>query len=104
MQIHIKTKGLPGSSILRRLASGKLHTCLLPFSGLIQDATLCFSDINGPLRGGIDKLCRLVLVLNNSSVIVIEELGSDFSRITDRVIERLARQLSAPRGLAPQAG
>jgi len=104
MQVHIKAKGVPGSSILRRLASGKLNTGLLPFSNLIQDVTLCFSDINGPLRGGIDKLCRMVLILNNSSVIIIEELGSDFSKITDRVIDRLNRQLSTSFGTLQFSG
>ena len=55
-------------------------------------------DINGPDRGGVDKLCRVVLSMKNDSVVVIEELGSDIRQSIDRVSDRLhhsvSRQLS----------
>ena len=55
-------------------------------------------DINGPERGGVDKLCRVVLRLKDNSVLVIEDLGVNMVEVIDRVADRLhhtvARQLS----------
>ena len=55
-------------------------------------------DINGPERGGVDKLCRVVLRLKDNSVLVIEDLGVNMVEVIDRVADRLhhtvPRQLS----------
>jgi len=46
----------------------------------------------------VDKLCRVVLTMSDSSVLVIEELGADIDQVIERVADRLhqsvARQLS----------
>lgn len=59
---------------------------------------MSLTDINGPERGGVDKLCRVVLRMKNNSFVIIEELGSDVAKSIDRVTERVqqsvGRQLS----------
>ena len=98
MQVQIQVKGLSESAKLRRFASHKLNAALSRFSHVIEKANMHLDDINGPDRGGVDKLCRVVLSMKNDSVVVIEELGSDIRQTIDRVSDRLhhnvSRQLS----------
>lgn len=98
MHIQIQVKGLPQSSKLRYYASHRLNGALDCFAHAIQDASMRLTDINGPDRGGVDKLCRVVLRMKDSSIVVIEELGADIaaaiSRVADRLHENVARQLS----------
>lgn len=98
MHVQIQVKGLPESSKLRRLASHKLDAALARFAHVVRGASMQLDDINGPNRGGVDKLCRVVLRLRNDSVLVIEELGADIAEAINRAAERLqqnvARQLA----------
>jgi len=98
MQVQIQVKGLSESSKLRRFAAHKLNVALARFSHVIEKASMHLDDINGPDRGGVDKLCRVVLRMKNDSFVVIEELGSDIRQTIDRVSDRLhhsvSRQLS----------
>ena len=94
MQLQIQVKGLPGPSKLRRFASHKLNTALSRFAHAIQGATMRLGDINGPNRGGVDKLCRVVLRMKDNSVVIIEELGSDIAQAIDRVANRLHQSVS----------
>lgn len=94
MQVQIQVKGLPGSSKLRRFAAHKLDVALSRFSHAIQDASMRLGDINGPERGGVDKLCRVVLKMKNNSIIVIEDLGTDMAQVIDRVADRLHQSVS----------
>ena len=98
MRIQIQIKGLPGSSKLRRFTAHKLDTALSRFSHGIDEATIQLRDINGADRGGVDKLCRVVLTMKNNSVVVIEELASNIvqaiERAADRLHQNVSRQLS----------
>lgn len=94
MRVHIQIKGLPGSSQLRRFAAHKLEAALSRFSHGIEDATIRLKDINGADRGGADKLCRVVLTMKNSSVVVIEELGSNIMQVIERAADRLHQSVS----------
>lgn len=94
MQVQIQVKGLPRSAKLRRIAAHKLNVALSRFTHVIQAASMRLDDINGPDRGGVDKLCRVVLKLKNNSVIVIEDLGSDIAQAIDRVIDRLHQSVT----------
>lgn len=98
MQMKIQIRGLPSASKLRRVAAHKIDVALARYAHVIQAASVCLDDINGPDRGGADKLCRVVLRMKDSSVLVIEELGTDIAQVIERAVERLrqsvARQLS----------
>jgi len=94
MQMQIHVKGLPRSARVRRFASLKLIAALTPFSHAIETASMHLGDINGPERGGVDKLCRVVLRMRNSSVVVIEDLGSDIAKVIERVTGRLQQSVS----------
>ena len=98
MQVKIQVKGLPKASKLRHFAAHKLNVALARFAHVVEEARMNLSDINGAERGGVDKLCRVVLKMKNRSVVVIEELGADIAQTIDRVTDRLhqsvARQLT----------
>ncbi|MBK6401755.1 MAG: hypothetical protein IPP18_14280 [Rhodocyclaceae bacterium] len=98
MQIKIQIKGLPRAAKLRRLAAHKIDLALARYAHAIQEASIRLDDINGPDRGGVDKLCCVVLRMKDNSILVIEELGSDIAQVIGRVADRLhqsvARQLS----------
>jgi len=52
------------------------------------------SDINGPDRSGADKLCRVILTMKNSSIVIIEELGADIVQVIERMVARLEQNVS----------
>ncbi|HRF29413.1 MAG: HPF/RaiA family ribosome-associated protein [Azonexus sp.] len=98
MLVQVQVKGLASASRLRSFAATKLNVALGRFSHAVQEVSMRMHDINGPERGGADKLCRVVLRLKDNSVLVIEDLGVNMMEVIDRVADRLhhtvARQLS----------
>lgn len=94
MQLRIQVKGLTKAKQLRRFAVRKFEVALSRFSHSIQEASVRLDDINGPERGGVDKLCRVVLRFKDNSVVVIEELGAEVFRVIDRVADRLHQNVS----------
>jgi len=98
MQVQVKVNGLSSGSRLRAFAANKLNLDLSRFSHAVLDVVMRMQDINGPDRGGVDKLCRVVLRFKNNSVVVVEELGANVIEVIDRVSHRLqqtvAKQLS----------
>lgn len=94
MLIQVHVKGIARAAALRRFAMEKLQDALQRYENGVETLRFHLDDINGPDRGGIDKLGRLVIRLKDSSVLVIEELGSDTARVIDRVVERARRNLS----------
>lgn len=98
MQVRVQVKGLPNASALRRFAANRLNVALIKFSPAVQEVTILMNDINGPDRGGVDKLCRVVLSLKDNSVLVVEELGLNMietiNRVTDSLHHTVSKQLS----------
>ena len=98
MRVQIQVIGLQGAAKLRRFAAQKLDVALACFPDGIEAASVRLRDINGADRGGVDKLCRVVLTLRGNAVLVIEELGSNILQAIERAAERLrlrvSRQLS----------
>ncbi len=98
MKLNIQITGLPRASALRRAAAHKIEAALARYAHRVQAASVRLDDINGPNRGGLDKLCRVVLRMTDGSTLVIEEVGANFAQVIERVADRLrqsvARQLS----------
>lgn len=94
MQVQVKVNGLTHASQLRVFAAKKLNVALSRFSHNVQHVTMRMHDINGPDRGGIDKLCRVVLSFKNNSIVVVEELGANMREVIDRASNRLHHTVS----------
>ena len=98
MRVQIQVKGLIRAPRLRAFAANKLNIALSRFSHVVQEVSMRMHDINGPDRGGVDKLCRVMLRFKDNSIVVIEEIDSNMMEVVDRVTDRLhhtvAKQLS----------
>lgn len=89
MLVQVHVKGLARASRLRSFAAAKLNGTLARFSHAVREVSVRMHDVNGPHRGGIDKLCRVVLRLRDNSVLVVEELGINMTEVIDRTTDRL---------------
>lgn len=98
MHIQVKATGISGTARLRQVVTEKLNAALTEFAECIEAVSVVLRDINGPDRGGVDKLCRIVVNLKHQAVVVVETLGSDMEQAIACVAERLplniARQLA----------
>lgn len=65
----------------------KLGMKLGKFAHSIERATVRLKDINGP-RGGIDKICRIKVVLSGFPSLVIEEQALSFNEAFDKALSR----------------
>lgn len=97
MLIQIQVKGLANAESVRKLAADKLQVSLSRYRHIVRMVTVHLADINGEKRGGLDKVCRVVLRLSNQSVLVIEELCEHIEqaicKVADRVHQSAAREL-----------
>lgn len=94
MEVRIQVTGLRRAGQLRRFVARRIEAALARFGYVIEEASVRLYDINGPERGGVDKLCRVVLRFRDNSILVIEELGSEVSRVIDRAVDRLHQSVS----------
>lgn len=99
MQVQIQVKGLPGSTTLKQFAAERLKPVLWRCAGVIEEITMRLTDINGPERGGIDKLCRVVLRLKNDTLLVIEEFSADIRSAIESAVRRINQSVSAAAGM-----
>lgn len=96
MEIEVQSRGLSAAPFLRQHARQRMQSALGRFRYSVHAVSVRLGDINGP-RGGADKLCRIVVRLKNTSLVVIEELGDDIflviDKVADRVHQSVARQV-----------
>lgn len=93
MQIDTKTRDFPLMDALRSHAERRLRYALSSLGEPIQRVVVRLSDINGP-RGGVDKRCRLQLVLAGLPDLVIEDTEADMYVAIDRASDRAGRTLA----------
>lgn len=104
MELQVRIKGLPKAMALRQYTGEAMRGALARFAPLIKAVNVQLSDINGPDRGGVDKLCRIAIELKTHSFLVIEELAGEMLRAVDRAASRLPLTLSRATGLPALAG
>jgi ribosome hibernation promoting factor len=75
---------------LRGHIERRLCFALERFARRIRKIRVNVADLNGP-RGGIDKRCRVAIVLEPSRTIVMEDRDSDIYVAIDRAADRIAR-------------
>ncbi len=102
MLVNIRSQDFALTVPLRKYIERRLHQSMTYAEGHIQRIAVRLYDVNGP-RGGIDKGCRVQVVLKKLGVIVISELESDLyvaiDRATDRAAWVVTRRLSRRRTL-----
>jgi putative sigma-54 modulation protein len=90
MPVHIRAVGAALDVGDRNYLRRKLGTKLGKFARSIERASVRVKDVNGP-RGGIDKLCRIKIVLSGLPSIVVEQRAASLQVALDGALGRTAR-------------
>ncbi|MFC1695664.1 HPF/RaiA family ribosome-associated protein [Pseudomonadota bacterium] len=90
MKFVIKTKNFSLTDALRNHAERRLRFALTFCDDRIDQIVVRLSDINGP-RGGVDKCCRLQVVLDGLPPVVVEDTEADMYVAIDRAANRAGR-------------
>lgn len=94
MRIDVRTHGLSLDPATRLLINLRLAAALGRVADGIVRVAVYLADENGP-RGGVDKTCRLLVVLPGGRSAVIEDRDEDLpaavSRAADRAGEAVRR-------------
>jgi putative sigma-54 modulation protein len=105
---ELKDKGARRPKELPDLIERRLRFALARFGSRIQKTVVFLQDDNGP-RGGIDKVCRILVKTRGCGVIVAAVVDSDWLAAVDRATARIghsvARQIERLRsrqGLSPR--
>jgi putative sigma-54 modulation protein len=93
MQFEIHAKDMPITVHLRKHIERRLCFALGRFARRTSGVRVSVGDLNGP-RGGIDKRCRVAIVLMSSTTIVMEERDSNICVAIDRVADKAGRGIS----------
>ena len=59
----------------------------------VERANVHVIDINGPLLGGIDKACRVVVEVRSGDAIVLEDRDANLEPLLDRITDQLDREV-----------
>jgi ribosome-associated translation inhibitor RaiA len=93
---HLKDSGVRRPKDLPDHIERRLRFALGRFSGRIGKVFVFLHDRNGP-RGGVDKLCRILVKIRGCGVVVAAVADSDWvtavDRATTRVGQTVARQV-----------
>lgn len=91
MQVIFETRDLEAAQ-LRQLAVRRVRRALRRLSWLAPRARVHLSDVNGP-RGGIDKRCRIEVVTDSTSPVVITSMARDWPSALHSALARAAQAL-----------
>jgi putative sigma-54 modulation protein len=90
MQFEIHTQNIKISQPLRIHIERRLSFALERFAFRIARVCVRVGDENGP-KGGIDKRCRVAIVLAPSTTVVMEAQDSNIYAAIDRVADKAGR-------------
>lgn len=91
MQVIFASRDPEGAQ-LRRLAVRRVRFAMCRLVWLVPRVRGRLSDVNGP-RGGIDKLCQVALMTNNSDSVVVTSIARDWRSALRSVLTRATRAL-----------
>lgn len=87
---HIRAVGAPIDADERAQLRRRLGMRLGKFSRAIERVSVRIKDANGP-RGGVDKVCRIKVVLSGLPSVVVEEQNASLKAAMDRALQRTER-------------
>ena len=93
MTTNIQCSGVsvPAKTLMstRKKINQTLDSLNLP----VERASLHIIDTNGPLLGGQDKACRIVVEISNGQCIVLEVRDHDVEPLLNRITSQLASEV-----------
>ena len=100
MQLDVRLTGITLGGALREEIVDRLETAFRRLSKRIRCVNVCLTDTNGP-RGGIDKSCRIAVLLHRGGTIRTGATDSDVisavNLAKDRAIHSAVRRLERRR-------
>lgn len=90
MQFEIHAKDIPISEPLRVHIERRFSFALERFAMRITKVCVNVGDLNGP-KGGVDKRCRVAIVIMPSTTVVMEGRDSDIYAAIGRVADKAGR-------------
>jgi putative sigma-54 modulation protein len=93
MNIQVNFRNIKNNSAAIRQINHRLSFAFSRVQDAIQSISVIVSDVNGP-KGGIDKLCRILIKSPHLTDIVISENQSNMTVAIDRCIARARQSLS----------
>jgi predicted transcriptional regulator/ribosome-associated translation inhibitor RaiA len=87
---HIRSLGSELGDDDRKYLRRKLGRKLGKFASSIERTSVRVEDVNGP-RGGVDKRCRIKVVLSGLPSVVVDERQPSLQAALDRALERVGR-------------
>ena len=97
MLVHIQSKHFSLSAALNKYVKTKLQVMLGRYEAKIISLNVSLFDINGP-KGGEDKCCKIIVKINGTSSIVLQETAVDLydaiNTCSRRARRAVKRQLS----------
>lgn len=93
MNWHLKESGVRRPEHLPRYIERRLRFALSRFGTRIGKVCVFLQDRNGP-KGGIDKLCRILVKTQGCGVVVAAVADSDWRVAVDRATTRIGQAVS----------
>lgn len=89
MQLLIHAHGINLTESVIRQTYQKLELALDRLEDEIESIDIYLVDTNGPLLGGIDKACRIVVRVRKQDCIEMEDIDVSVDVVIDRITDRL---------------
>ncbi|MFT4747024.1 MAG: putative sigma-54 modulation protein [Congregibacter sp.] len=97
MLVHIQSRHFSLSAALNKYVKTKLQVMMGRYEAKIISLNVSLFDINGP-KGGEDKCCKIIVKINGTSSIVVQETAADLydaiNTCSRRARRAVKRQLS----------
>jgi hypothetical protein len=106
ISVYIRQEGVEVDRSARAHIRRKLRTKLAKFAASVERASVRIADLNGP-RGGIDRVCRIKVVLRGLPSVVFEQRGATLEAVVNGAltgVERTVRRSVQRRRMAPIKG
>lgn len=87
---HVRAVGAPVDGDDRAYLRRKLGRKLGKFVRAVERVSVRIRDVNGP-KGGVDKACRIKVVLAGLPSVVVEEQHASLQAAMDRAMQRSER-------------
>jgi len=93
MKVSIQAKDFTLTDSIMAYVKDRINFLFRSRFNQIQKITVRLSDVNGP-RGGVDKRCKVTIVLPRLNQVVIEDVQSDLYVAIFRAIDRASRTVN----------
>ena len=93
MQVEIRGRGFQVAGVLSTYIQRRLNFALGRLGRRVERVLVWVEDTNGP-KGGIDKQCRVAVVVPHSPTAVMEGRGSNFRVAINQAVAKASRYVA----------